>query len=48
MKKTEIEFVGRHDPCIIPRVIPVIEAMTANVLLDCLLLEGFIPRVFKT
>ena len=28
---------GRHDPCIVPRVIPVLEAMTAIVLADCLL-----------
>ncbi|MBK8975513.1 MAG: chorismate synthase [Planctomycetes bacterium] len=26
---------GRHDPCIVPRVIPVLEAMTAIVLADC-------------
>lgn len=29
---------GRHDPCIVPRVIPVLEAMTAIVLADCVLL----------
>ncbi len=29
---------GRHDPCIIPRIVPVIEAMTAFVLADMLLL----------
>ncbi|MFW9970842.1 MAG: chorismate synthase [Candidatus Odinarchaeota archaeon] len=48
MEEVRIEFLGRHDPCIVPRVIPVVEAMTANVLLDILLLEGFIPRVLKT
>ncbi len=47
MENVEIEFSGRNDPCIVPRVIPVIEAMTAIVLLDFLLLEGDIPRVFK-
>ncbi len=46
MENTEIEFSGRHDPCIVPRVIPVVEAMVAVVLLDCLLIDGFIPRVF--
>ncbi|MHA2035580.1 MAG: chorismate synthase [Promethearchaeota archaeon] len=46
MENTEIEFSGRHDPCIVPRVIPVVEAIVAVVLLDCLLVEGFIPRVF--
>ncbi len=30
---------GRHDPCIVPRVIPVVEAMVALVLADCLLLQ---------
>ncbi len=30
---------GRHDPCIVPRVIPVLEAMTAIVLADALLLQ---------
>ena len=30
---------GRHDPCIIPRIIPVIEAMTAFVMADMLLLS---------
>lgn len=29
---------GRHDPCIVPRIVPVIEAMTAFVLADMLLL----------
>jgi chorismate synthase len=43
----EIELSGRHDPCIVPRVIPVVEAMVANVLVDTLLVEGFIPRILK-
>lgn len=48
MENAEIELSGRHDPCIVPRIIPVVEAMTANVLLDCLLIEGYIPRVFQS
>ncbi len=31
----EIVVEGRHDPCIVPRVIPVVESMAALVLLDC-------------
>lgn len=31
---------GRHDPCIVPRVIPVAEAMVALVLADCYLLQN--------
>lgn len=30
---------GRHDPCIVPRAVPVIESMAALVLLDCLLIQ---------
>ena len=48
MENIEIEFSGRHDPCIVPRVIPVVEAMTSVVLLDRLLIDGFVPRVFKS
>ena len=28
------EATGRHDPCVVPRAVPVVEAMTALVLLD--------------
>lgn len=34
---TILEIRGRHDPCIVPRAVPVIEAVTAWVLLDMLL-----------
>ena len=33
----EISVGGRHDPCIVPRIIPVAEAMLALVLADCML-----------
>jgi len=33
----EISVGGRHDPCIVPRIVPVAEAMLALVLIDCLL-----------
>jgi chorismate synthase len=29
---------GRHDPCVLPRAVPVVEAMAAMTVLDCLLL----------
>jgi chorismate synthase len=35
----EVAKTGRHDPCIVPRVIPVVEAMTALVLADCVLMQ---------
>ena len=28
---------GRHDPCVVPRAVPIVEAMTALVLADHLL-----------
>ena len=39
MENTELVIRGRHDPCIAHRAVPVVEAVTAAVLLD-LLLEG--------
>ena len=33
----DISVGGRHDPCIVPRIVPVAEAMLALVLVDCLL-----------
>jgi len=44
LKPAEIEIEGRHDPCIAPRAVPVVEAMTAIVLADHGLRSGFIPR----
>jgi len=35
-----ISVGGRHDPCIVPRIIPVAEAMLALVLADCMLEQG--------
>jgi len=35
-----IAITGRHDPCILPRIIPVAEAMLALVLIDCWLEQG--------
>jgi len=39
-----VEVAGRHDPCIVPRAVPVIEAMTALVLADCLLVQDAYAR----
>lgn len=32
--KVEIEGKGRHDPCVVPRAVPIVEAMAALVLAD--------------
>lgn len=34
-----LEAKGRHDPCVLPRAVPVVEAMTAMVILDHVLLS---------
>jgi chorismate synthase len=31
---TELAAKGRHDPCVVPRAVPIVEAMTALVLVD--------------
>ena len=38
---------GRHDACIALRVPVVVEAVTAAVLADLMLLEGRLPRVLR-
>ncbi|OAV70381.1 Chorismate synthase [Bacteroidales bacterium Barb4] len=36
---TTLKARGRHDPCVLPRAVPIVEAMTAMTLLDYLLLQ---------
>ena len=38
-KKTTIKGRGRHDPCVVPRAVPIVEAMAALVILDYLLIN---------
>ena len=38
-KDTLLQARGRHDPCVVPRAVPVVEAMTALVLLDHYMLD---------
>lgn len=37
--ETTLEAKGRHDPCVLPRAVPIVEAMTALVLADLVLLQ---------
>jgi chorismate synthase len=41
---TTLEVIGRHDPCIVPRAVPVVESATAIVLADFLLDAGWIKE----
>ncbi len=38
-KATEIKGKGRHDPCVVPRAVPIVEALTALVLADFYLID---------
>lgn len=43
-KETEIEVHGRHDVCLCPRIVPVVEAMTALVLCDLYLQSPLLKK----
>jgi chorismate synthase len=47
MKDTTIKVDGRHDVCIVPRAVPVVESMMAVTLCDFAMRAGLIPRVLK-
>jgi chorismate synthase len=46
-KAARLAIKGRHDSCIVPRAVPVVEAMAAIVLCDFALAAGAIGRVIK-
>jgi chorismate synthase len=39
-KETLIKGKGRHDPCVVPRAVPIVEAMAAMVILDHLMINN--------
>ena len=45
MQDTVVQVTGRHDPCVVPKAVPVVEATVAIVLADHCLRGGAIPRV---
>lgn len=47
MKECEINIVGRHDSCIVPRAAVIVEAMMAVTLCDFALRAGFLKRTKK-
>jgi len=47
MKTASLTVKGRHDVCIVPRAVPVVEAMMAVTLGDLAMRAGLIPRVIK-
>ncbi len=47
MERATLKIGGRHDVCIVPRAVPVVEAMMAVTLCDFAIRAGLIPRVIK-
>lgn len=48
LEETEIRVPGRHDPCVVPRAVPIVENVVAIVLADHALRAGMIPPVLST
>jgi len=47
MENTTLSVKGRHDVCIVPRAVAVVESMMAVTLCDFAIRAGLIPRVIK-
>jgi chorismate synthase len=46
-RETELQARGRHDPCVLPRAVPIVEAMTALVLVDHWLRQSAQNKTFE-
>lgn len=47
-KETLFHAHGRHDPCVVPRAVPVVEAMAALTILDFMRIAGRITNITRT
>jgi chorismate synthase len=47
MENATLKVGGRHDPCVVPKAVPAVEAVVAVTLADHLIRAGFLPKVFK-
>jgi chorismate synthase len=47
LTEVELSIAGRHDPCIVPRAVVVVEGVAAIVLCDFCIMAGLLPRVLK-
>jgi chorismate synthase len=45
MENAMLSVKGRHDPCVVPKAVPAIEAVVAVTLVDHLIRAGYISRV---
>lgn len=46
-REVEMKLKGRFDACVVPRAVPVVEAMCSLVLVDQFIRGGLIPRILK-
>jgi chorismate synthase len=47
MEEAALSVKGRHDPCVVPKAVPAVEAAVAITLVDHLIRSGFIPKILK-
>jgi chorismate synthase len=48
MEEAKLRVKGRHDPCVVPKAVPVVQGMVAIGLADLMIRGGMIPRVLKS
>ncbi len=48
MEEATLGVKGRHDPCVVPKAVPVVQGMVAIGLADLMIRGGMIPRVIKS
>ncbi len=47
MASAKLKVGGRHDPCVVPKAVPAVEAVVAITLADHMIRAGFIPKKLK-
>ena len=47
MKDATVKVTGRHDPCVVPKAVPVVESAVAIVLADHMIRASVIPKTLK-
>ncbi len=48
MEEAKLGVKGRHDPCVVPKAVPVVQGMVAIGVADLMIRGGMIPRVLKS
>ena len=47
MEETDIKVTGRHDPCVVPKAVPVVEAVVSIVLTDFMIRMQMLPKFLR-